>query len=189
VATNFGSLVDQFFDHDIYFRNKTLMISGDVDEKLSKKVIKGLHVLDSIKPDESIIIILNSPGGDVDHGLAIYDAIRSCRSHVEIRVYGVAMSMGSVILQAGDSRIISPHSRLMIHYGSVSLDHTTVDAIRFMEEMKDLDILIENIYLRRIKEKHPRFSRNKLKELLKHDCYLSAKEAVDQGLADKALIL
>ena len=93
---------------------------------MAERAIKALHILDSTAPtgDKPITVIMNNPGGDEYHGMAIYDAIKSCKNHVTIVVFGMAMSMGSIILQAADKRVMSANSRVMIHYGTWGInDH------------------------------------------------------------------
>ena len=82
----------------------------------ARRVIKGLSILD-IEPSQPITIVMNSCGGDWDHGMAIYDAIRSCRSRIIMINMSHARSMTSVIFQAADYRITAPHSYYMIHDG------------------------------------------------------------------------
>jgi ATP-dependent Clp protease protease subunit len=83
---------------------------------MSERLIKALYLLQQ-KPEEPIRIILNSFGGCWYNGMAIYDAIRSCPAHVTIEVFGAAMSMGSIILQAADERVIHPNATIMVHDG------------------------------------------------------------------------
>src|SRR5690606_35444036 len=86
----------------------------DVDEFLAEKVTKGLHILDLTKPDDPLNIIINNRGGDIQHGLAIYDLIRACKSRVVAKVAGSAESMAAWIFQAADVRLMTPTSRLMV---------------------------------------------------------------------------
>ena len=187
--------IEKFFDYSIDISSKTLYIgsaSGDddgesgVDHKMAERVIKGLHMLDR-KVENGLTIIMNNPGGDFYHGLAIYDAIKACQNHVTIKVFGHAMSMGSLILQAADERIMSPNSRMMIHYGYMGADGHAKTYLKWAEESKYLQKWMEDVYLDRIKVKHPRFRRSKLKEMLDFDTFFSAQEAIDMNLADKIL--
>ncbi len=187
--------IDKFFDYGFYPSTRTLYIgsaerAGDDDDDgtgtdflMAERAIKALHILDA-QSDKPITVILNNTGGDEYHGMAIYDAIRACRSHVTIKVMGSAMSMGSIILQAGDARILAPNSRIMIHYGSWGTsDHPQI-TYRWAEEGKRLDKLMEDLYLAKINEKQPGFARSRLKKLLNFDTILSPAEAVALGLAD-----
>lgn len=191
--------VDRLFDYDVFVPSRTLYMgscSSDwdgrdsgVDFLMAERVIKGLHILDRIAPrppsSGDITIIMNNPGGDFYHGLAIYDAIKGCDNHVTIRVMGHAMSMGAFILQAADERVLSPHARVMIHYGTSSSGGHAKDLMRWAKEYERLNDLHEDVLLGRIREKHPTFPKEKIKELLTFDTILSAEEAVALGLADR----
>lgn len=156
-----------------------------VDYKLSDRVIKAFHILEARSKEEEIHVILNNPGGDEYQGLAIYDAIRMCPCHVTVRVLGHAMSMGSWILQAGDTREVTPGAVLMLHYGSWTFSGHALDFRRWAAENDRLIKLMEDTYLERIREKHPRFTRERLHNMIQFDRIIPAQEAVDLGLADK----
>ncbi len=189
--------IDKFYECDLFLPSRTIYMgscssdwSGNdsgVDFVMAERVIKALHILERTPaPVPEITITMNNPGGDVLHGLAIFDAIRECACPVTIRVKGMAMSMGAWILQAADRRILSPHARVMIHYGyqGHSTNHPKI-VQKWAEEYKRLDKLHEEVLLSRIHEKHPDFSRRKLQHLMDFDTILTAHEAVDLGLADE----
>ena len=111
--------IDRFYDYDIHIETRTLYLGQDIDDLSAERTIKGLHLLDS--SDGNINIILSSPGGEVYNGMAIYDSILQCKNDVIISVAGWAMSMGSIILQAADYRLLHPNSVIMIHDGSWDL--------------------------------------------------------------------
>lgn len=180
-------------EYDILPGDRTIYIgshSGDeygesgVDFQLAERVIKNLHILDKRASDTPITIKMNNPGGDIYHGLAIYDAIKACQNDVRIIAYGYVMSMGSVIFQAADHRIMSPNARMMIHYGRGSADGHMLDVYKQADELKELDKIINEIYLKRIKEVKPRFTMKQLEDKMKFDWYLGAKEAISLGLCD-----
>lgn len=191
--------IEKFFSHDVYLPTRTLYMGscgqdwdgGDagVNFMMAERVVKGLHVLEACAPkppaDNVITLVMNNPGGDVYHGMAIYDAIRACISHVTIKVYGHAMSMGAVILQAADERVLAPNAKVMIHYGyqGHASNHPRI-VQRWCEEYKRVDAKMEEILLARIREKHPTFPPERVRELLMFDTILTAQEAVDLGLAD-----
>ena len=191
--------VDKFFDYGINIPTRTLYMGsvasdwGDteqgVDFAMSERMVKGLHLLDAaaLAGDKPITILMNNPGGDEYHGLAIYDAIKTCHNEVNIIVYGHAMSMGSVILQAADERIMAPTSRMMIHYGTWGLnDHPKV-VYNWAEEGKKWDRWMVEMYLEKIREKHPNYTKKKVDEMCNFDTFFTAQEAVDIGLADRVL--
>lgn len=193
--------IELFHGYNLFVPTRTIYIGSEsssdimiehgeesgVDHSLSEKFIKNLLILESIS-EEQIHVIINNPGGDYYHGMAIYDSIKNSKCHITITVYGHAMSMASIILQAADVRIISPSSRLMIHYGSMGASPTHSKIFdKWSEENKKINYQMEDIYLAKIREKHPGFPINKLRKMLNFDSILSAKEAVEFGLADEVL--
>jgi ATP-dependent Clp protease protease subunit len=181
--------ISNFFNFNISIPGKVLYIGepDGTEHTMAESVLKGLTILDSINQCKKLTIYMNNPGGDEYHGLAIYDAIASCRSKTVVRVFGHAMSMGAWILQAADVRLMSHNSTLMLHYGSASFDGHNKNLDRAAKESERLNTLMEDHLLERIKEKHPRYTREALQELIKYDRYLSASEAVELGLADKVV--
>lgn len=186
--------VDKFFDYGIDIAHRTIYMGsnsiedGDdsgVDAIMAERVIKALHILD--QKNEAITIIMNNPGGDWYHGMGIYDAIKGCQSEVTVKVYGVAMSMGAVILQAADVRQMTPNSRFMIHYGYDSLHGHSKNVQKWAEESEKLNTIMEDIFMAKIQEKHPTFKREQLAEMLDPDTILNAQETVNLGLADEVL--
>lgn len=189
--------IDKFHDYSLYIPSRTIYMGSEhvsdddfsesgVEATMAERQIKNLHILDVISEDP-ITIIMNNIGGDVNHGLAIYDAIKACRSHVTIKVFGHAMSMGSIILQAADERIMSANSSQMIHYGSLGVDKHAKTAYKIVDEFKRIDKWMEKMYLEKIKEKIPHFTTPRLQRMLDHDTFLTAQQSVDLGLADKVL--
>jgi ATP-dependent Clp protease protease subunit len=186
--------IDKFHDYGIYVPKRTIYLGSvnvdieggeaGVDASMAERVIKNLTILDTVK-EEAITIIMNNPGGDVNHGLAIYDAIKACRSHVTVKVYGYAMSMGSIILQAADNRVMSPNSSQMIHYGHMAIDKHQKTVYKHTEEAKRIDRWMEQMYLERIQAKHPKFTVQRIKQMLNFDTFLTAEQSVELGLADE----
>ena len=190
--------LDRFHDYSIYLPTRTLFMgsenfgyeSGDgesgTDAAMAERVIKNLHLLDSIS-DEPIKIIMNNVGGDEFACFAIIDAIRQCRSHVEITAMGHAMSAGSLILQAADKRVMGPLAVQMIHYGTWGCDDHALTFKKWSNENDRINKWMEQYYLERLQEKNPKFSLAKLRNMLDHDTFLTAQESVDLGLADEVL--
>ena len=118
-----------------------------VDNLMAEYFVKGMHLLESKNSEKPITIIMNNPGGDWYHGMAIYDSISCSLCPCTIKVYGHAMSMGSVILQAADYRILMPRSRMMIHYGyDGRYGHSKIFE-KWSDEGKRTNYDMENIYL------------------------------------------
>jgi hypothetical protein len=112
-----------------------------------------MHVLESKNTTQEITIIMNNPGGDPYHGMAIYDVIRMSACPCTIKVYGYAMSMGSIILQAADYRIMMPNSKFMMHYGYGTHSNHVRIIENWVNEEKRLCHDIENLYLKMMLEK------------------------------------
>lgn len=180
-------------DRIIYYGSSLFLDDGSeggVEAFSTARFLKGLLLLENAAPqgDKPITIVMNTPGGEVHHGLAVYDAIKSCVNFVTIVVYGQASSMGSWILQAGDKRILSQNAEVMIHYGTEGSypTHTHI----FISNAKNCDKLnkkMEQMYLNRIKEKHPDFKLSRLRKMLNFDTSLSAQDAINLGLVDEIL--
>ena len=217
--------IDKWFEYSIDPDNRTIYL-GSIDKQgasedepgvnhlMAEMFIKGLHVLES-KNTNNITIIMNNPGGQWYHGMAIYDAIKNAKSHCTIKVYGHAMSMGSIILQAADHRIMMPNSRFMIHYGYTGYGETTIRSLeKWFSEEKRLSTDMEEIYLKAMLDKEEKEGhgylaktlskilnspktflkkpdtkkeelRIVLKEMLSFDTILTSEESVDLGFADE----
>lgn len=173
--------INYFFEYGMDISTKTLYLGSgdssdcDVDEVLAANIIKGLRILSSIRPDDPINIIVNSQGGDTQHGLAIYDAIRMVSTPVYVTVLGHCYSISAWILQAGRVRRMTPNSSMMIHHGA-----GRKDAFEREQDKRCTDILLS-----RIREKHPGFTEAKLDKLLLKDTYLFPEEALELGLIDE----
>lgn len=182
--------LDRWFDYSVYAPKRLLYIGdgaeGEVDGDMHELAIKGLLFLDSWS-DSPITIHLNTLGGDWYHGMGIYDTIRALRSHVTIIVAGSAMSMGSLILQAGDTRILSPHSCVMIHDGSEQLHADCKSVEAWAEQARKTRKRMYGIYLEKIRVKKPRFTLKQVEALCSHDTILDAEQAIAYGLADQVL--
>lgn len=188
--------IDKWHDSGVYIPTRHIYMGsehsdselgeGGCDYLMAERVIKNLHILESINK-EPITILMNNIGGDEYHGFAMYDAIKLCESHITIKVLGHAMSMGSIILQAADERLMAPTSRQMIHYGTWGIHDHAKTAQKWAKEGEKIDKWMENMYLAKIQEKHPSFSLDDIKGMLDHDTFFTAQESVKLGLCDKVL--
>lgn len=186
-------VIEHLHDHDIHDKLRLITLfskdkdtadsESGVDHMLAERLIKNLTILESINK-EPITIILNTPGGDWYHGMAIYDAIAACKAHVTVKGIGQVMSMGSVIMQAADSRVLYPNAKMMIHYGDNALSGHSKIVKKWAEDDQKNNAKMEEIFLEKIKQKHPDFDIRRLKKMLDYDTILSAAEAVNYGLAD-----
>ena len=184
--------------YDIYSRllkDRVVMLDTDVNEHTSSLLVAQLLFLES-QGNEDINLFINSPGGSVTAGLAIYDTMQFIRPDVATYVMGQACSMGSFLAQAGapGKRFVLPEARTMIHRVSSGTPGTrgTVhvqelefeDAKRSFEESKRINERLTELY---VKHNTAGKTYEQLYEAMKFDTFLSAKEAVEYGLADKVI--
>jgi len=185
--------------YDIYSRlmkDRIVMLNGPVEDNMANLIVAQLLYLESENPDKPINMYINSPGGAVTAGLAIYDTMQYIKSPVRTIVMGQAASMGSFLAQAGEpgQRIVLPESRTMIHRvssgtrgtsGSVHVQELEMeDAIRSFEESKRVNKRLTELY---VKHNSKGKTYDELFETMKFDTFLSAQEAVDNGFADKVV--
>jgi len=181
---NYGVLVTPRI---VYFGSE-IDIDGDengVDYASTKKLIKNLMFLDTIS-HKMISMLMNTPGGNWEDGMAIYDVIMRLKSHIKIVVVGKAYSMGSIILQAADKRVLYPNSAIMIHDGSDGYAGAPKDFEAWAENSKYTRKQMYKIYYERMNEKK-RTTLEKIEAMCDHDCIIRPIEAVKIGLADKVL--
>lgn len=157
-----------------------------VDFASASKIIKSLLFLDH-KNKQPITIHYNSPGGDWDRGIAIYDCIKGLRSDVRFVGYGCVRSMGSIIIQACKRRYLTPTCRFMIHAGGSGFFGTTTDFMLNAKEHKACTDEMVEIYYNKMLEVDKTITTRKINKMCEHDCYMSGEEAVKLGLADKVL--
>lgn len=173
-------------------RDRTVFMTGPVNDQMADVLIAQLLYLES-EGDSDITMVINSPGGSVTAGLAIYDTLQFIKPDVATIVVGQAASMGSFIAQAGAAgkRAVLPSSRTMVHrvssgtsgtQGSVYVQELQFeDARRSFEEAQRLNEYLTEKYV-----KHNTAGKTYLdfKEVMKYDTFLSAADAVKFGLAD-----
>lgn len=170
-----------FHDHGIYLPTKTMSMFGEVDSDSAAQWVKNIHILDSFTG--TINVKLNSEGGSVESAKMVYDAISGCKNMVRITCYGNVESAATLILMAGDERIMTDSSKLMLHIGeeAIASNHPKNVESQY-NDYKDEAKWMEDVYLSRIKQKKARFSRQKLQEMLLFDKYIKPKEALQLGL-------
>ena len=185
--------------YDIYSRllkDRIIMMQGVVEDTMANLIVAQMLFLESQNPDKPIKLYINSPGGSVTAGLAIYDTMQFVKTPVHTMVMGQAASMGSFLAQAGAAghRYVLPESRTMIHRvssgtrgtsGSVHVQELEFeDARRHFEESKRLNQRLTELY---VKHNTAGKTYEELFETMKFDTFLSAEEAVANGLADKVV--
>lgn len=167
-----------------HFTNRKLFLTGEITEETANDFVSEILYLS--QSDEPVDIYINSPGGSVNAGLVIYDAIQSCEGKIPINLYciGMAASMGAVILAGGQKgrRFILPHSKCMIHEplisggmgGSATTIKKTAESILETKEITN-----------GILAKHTGKSVEEIDEATSYDNFMNAEEAIAFGLCDK----
>ena len=175
--------------YDIYsrlLRDRIVMLDTDVNEHSSSLVVAQMLFLESEDPDADILFYINSPGGSVTAGMAIYDTMQFIRPDVSTIVMGQACSMGSCLAQAGTpgKRLILPNARHMIHQPSGGARGQATDI-----QIQAQEILKMKKYLTEIYVKHNSAGKtfDQLSADMERDFFMSAEEALAYGLADKIL--
>lgn len=177
--------LEYFHDKEVHIPTRSILLSGEVDLDTFNTFFKNLHILDQSVGD--VFVYINSEGGDLDQGRAIYDLIKGCQNHITGIVYGEASSAASLILQACDKRRMSPSSYMMLHIGEEATGGHPENKKRWDEKYtKDTEHLMD-VYLERIKEKKPRFTKKKLTDILRFDTILNGYQAIELGLLDEVI--
>lgn len=188
---------------EIFLHNHYMSDSGDlnpgVEYKMANIFIKNLRSMD-LKSSDPITIHMHSVGGEWADGMAIYDAIAMSKSYITIIAYGQAESMSSIIYQAADLRLITPHAHFMAHYGSTDAGGEYLNVQNWVKWEKHICDVMLDIYAEQcvnglfFKEKYntnePQISKVKnflATKLKSGDWYMTAEEAVHYGFADKVI--
>ena len=184
---------------DLYsrlMRDRIILLEGEVEDSMANLIVGQLLFLESENSEKDITMFINSPGGLVTAGLAIYDTMQFIKPDVATYVMGQACSMGSLLAQAGAAgkRYVLPNSRTMIHRvssgtrgtnGSVHVqDLQFEDARRSFEESKNINRRLTELY---VKHNSRGKQYDELFETMKFDTFLSAEQAVEFGLADQVI--
>jgi ATP-dependent Clp protease protease subunit len=173
--------------YDIYSRllkDRIIFLGTPIDAQVANTIVAQLLFLDAQNPNQEIRLYINSPGGEVDAGLAIYDTMQFVRAPVSTIVIGMAASMAAVILAAGEKgrRYALPHSKVMIHQPWGGARGTASDiAIQAQEILKAKKLLNE------ILAQHTGQPLEKVERDTDRDYYLSAQEALEYGLIDQVV--
>ncbi len=173
--------------YDIYSRllkERIVFINGPIDDYMANLVIAQLLFLASEDPSKDINIYINSPGGSVSAGLAIYDTMQFIKPAVSTICIGMAASMAQVLLCAGEKgkRYVLPNSRIMMHQPSGGTQGQSVDIEIYTREMIRMREILYNIIA-----KHTGKDIETIKKDADRDYYMSSQEAVDYGIVDKIL--
>lgn len=171
--------------YDIWSRllkERIIFLGGPVEDDIANLIIAQMLFLDSEDPEKEISLYINSPGGVITAGLAIYDTMRYVRAPVSTICTGIAMSMGAVLLAAGapGRRFALPHSRIMIHQGSGGFRGNTPDVFIQVKEMEQLVRTTQEILAA-----HTGQPMEKVVKDTDRDLFLSPEQAVEYGIIDE----
>ncbi len=173
--------------YDIYSRllkERVIFLVGPVEDHMANLVVAQLLFLESENPDKDIHIYINSPGGSVSAGLAIYDTMQFVRPHVSTMCVGQAASMGALLLAGGEpgKRYCLPNSRMMIHQPLGGFQGQATDI-----EIHAKEILLLRDRLNQIMAHHTGRPLEQVAQDTERDNFMSGEEAVKYGLIDKVL--
>lgn len=173
--------------YDVYSRllkERIIFLGTPIDSEVANVIVAQLLLLDSQSSEQPINLFVNCPGGEVYAGLAIYDTMQYIRAPVHTNCVGIAMSMGSVILMAGEKghRVALPNSRVMIHAGSAGFRGNTPDLEVQAREVLALRDILEGIYAR-----HTGHAPDKLRRDMERDNFMNPDEALAYGLIDRVV--
>ena len=172
---------------DIYSRllkDRIIFLGTPIDSQIANLLVAQLIFLDHDDPEQDISIYINSPGGEVYAGLAIYDTMQFIRPDVQTICVGMAMSMGAVILAGGTpgKRSALPHSKILIHQGSAGFSGQPTDIEIQAREVISLKRLMEEIM-----SKHTGQTTEKVAKDMDRDYYMTANEAQEYGVIDRVI--
>ena len=173
---------------DIYSRllNERIVFLGTpITEDIANLIVAQLIHLESEDPDKDISIYINSPGGSVYAGLAIYDAMQFIKPDIQTICVGVAMSMGALLLAGGtqEKRMALPNSKILIHQVSAGFQGQATDI-----EIHAKEILYLRARLNEIMAKHTGKPLETIARDTERDFFMGAEEAVKYGIVDKVLV-
>ncbi|MBI1867161.1 MAG: ATP-dependent Clp endopeptidase proteolytic subunit ClpP [Methylocystis sp.] len=169
---------------DIYsrlLRERIIFLTGPVEDHMASVIIAQLLFLEAENPKKEINLYINSPGGVVTSGLAIYDTMQFIRPKVSTLCVGQAASMGSLLLAAGDAglRFALPNARIMVHQPSGGFQGQASDIVRHAEDIMKIKERLNDIYVR-----HTGKDYETIEKTLDRDHFMSADEAQKFGIVD-----
>jgi ATP-dependent Clp protease protease subunit len=169
---------------DIYsrlLRERIVFLTGPVEDHMASVIIAQLLFLEAENPKKEVSMYINSPGGVVTAGLAIYDTMQFIRPKVSTLCVGQAASMGSLLLAAGDTglRFALPNARVMVHQPSGGFQGQASDILRHAEDIMKIKKRLNEIYV-----KHTGRDYDTIENTLDRDHFMSADEAMAFGIVD-----
>ena len=173
--------------YDIFsmlLKERIVFVSGPINDMVASLVTAQLLYLEAENPDKDIAMYINSPGGVVTSGLAIYDTMQYIRPDISTLCIGQAASMGSLLLAAGtkEKRFILRHARVMVHQPSAGFQGQATDIEIHAKEILDTRRRLNEIY-----QLHTGQEIKKIEEALERDNFLSGQEAKEFGIIDEVV--
>jgi ATP-dependent Clp protease protease subunit len=174
-------------EFDIYSRllnERIIFLGSPIDDQIANLVVAQLLHLESEDPDKDISIYINSPGGSIYSGLAIYDTMQFVKPDIATMCVGVAMSMGSLLLAAGakGKRAVLPNSRILIHQPSAGFEGQSTDIEIHAREILKVRERIDEIYA-----EHTNRPKEEVRADMERDRFFTAEQALAYGLVDRVL--
>ena len=175
--------------YDIFSRllkERIICLNGEVEETLSASIVAQLLFLEAENPQKNINLYINSPGGSVTAGLAIYDTMQYIQSPITTICLGQAASMGSLLLCGGSAgqRYCLPHSRIMVHQVSGGFSGQASDIAIHAKEILRVREQLNRIYKAHLTKEH---SLGEIERVMERDFFMGAQEALEWGIVDKVL--
>ena len=172
---------------DIYsrlLRERVIFLGTPIDDQVANLIVAQLLHLESDDPDKDVSIYINSPGGSIYAGLAVYDTMQFIKPDVQTICIGVAMSMGSLLLAGGTKgkRMVLPNSRILIHQPSAGFEGQSTDIEIHAREVLNLRRRVDEIYAHHTGQEFDR-----VHEDMERDRFFKADEAVEYGLVDRVI--
>lgn len=169
-------------------QERIICLNGEVDETMSASIVAQLLFLEADNPQKPIHLYINSPGGSVTAGLAIYDTMTYIASPVSTICVGQAASMGSLLLCGGHpgKRFCLPHSSIMMHQPSGGYFGQASDIAIHAKEILRVRSQLNKIYKRHLTGKKE-MTLDEIEKLMERDYFMGAKEALDMGIVDEIL--
>ena len=173
--------------YDIFSRllkERIIFITGPIEDGMATLVVAQLLFLEAENPKKEISMYINSPGGVVTSGMAIYDTMQFIRPQVATLCIGQAASMGSLLLTAGakDQRFALPNARIMVHQPSGGFQGQATDIMLHAQEILNLKKRLNEIYV-----KHTGQTYKTIEDALERDKFLTASDAKEFGLVDRVI--
>jgi ATP-dependent Clp protease, protease subunit len=174
-------------EFDIYSRllnERIIFLGTPIDDQIANLVVAQLLHLESEDPEKDISLYINSPGGSIYSGLAIYDTMQFVKPDISTMCVGVAMSMGSLLLAAGTKgkRAVLPNSRILIHQPSAGFEGQSTDIEIHAREILNVRGTIDEIYAQ-----HTGRPTEVVRSDMERDRFFTAEQAVEYGLVDRVL--